>query len=77
MDFPPRPIDQSNKAHALQLGIAQDIKWLLVNGEAPCDLTALVDRYLRLFSDMDLAIMSGRVWSRKLLPGGFPSANLS
>jgi hypothetical protein len=66
-DSPSRPVDQSNKSHALQLGIAQDVKWLLENGSVPCDPKALVDRYLRLLSGRGLAAMSGFVRHGKLV----------
>jgi hypothetical protein len=62
-----RFIDPLNSGHAVLLSIAQDAKWLLLNGNTPCDSMALIDRYLIFLSDRGLAVMSGKVKAKKLL----------
>jgi hypothetical protein len=67
-DSLPRPINLSDSTHAIQLSISRSAKWLLLNRDFSSGLTDLRTRYLVLLSERGLAVMSGKVWIRELLP---------
>lgn len=63
-----RPIDLSKTAHGVQLSIARDAQWLLLQPYVPSDLSGLRTRYLALLSQRGLAFMTGIVLVKRLLP---------
>lgn len=80
VDSQARSLNLSNTVHSIELSIARDAKWLLLRGNVPSDLIGMRTRYLKLLSERGLAVMTGIVWIRKLLPaikGHFTSELLS